>query len=141
MEHVINLKGYIKVDITKNSKIISSWESPNLIVDQGLTIFPLMIANKTTPSLDVKIGTSSTAAANNQINLISQVGESSAGASASGASFTVTSLIISTWAGTIHEFGLYINSLMFSRVVNPTGLVKATDQNVFVTWTITNSRG
>jgi hypothetical protein len=141
MEQMIGFKGYITVDIIENDEIISTWESPNLIVDQGLTIFPLMMANKTTPSLAVKVGTSSTAASTTQVNLLAQVAEDlTAVAAASGSSFIVNSLIFSSWSGTIKEFGLYINSLMFSRVVNTTGIVKSSSQNVFITWTITNSR-
>lgn len=118
------------------------FNSHNLIVDQGLSIYPILLQNQTVPSISIAIGTNSTAAAVTQTNLGAKVAEDlSPSASASSGTCTIYGIISDSWAGTFYEYGLYIGGYMHSRIVDAGGITKATDEPIVIQWTLSYARG
>jgi hypothetical protein len=137
----ISQKGFVSVSVLSDGEIISNWKSKNLIVNTGLSIFPLILQNKTAPTTSIKYGTNSTAASVSQTNLISFFAEDlSATVSAVSNAFTTVSVMSATQSVVLKEFGLFVNNLMYSRVVNVSGISLSTNQTIITTWTITLNR-
>lgn len=137
------LKGWCKklLDNILNSKSMV-YDSHNLVVNQGLAIYPILMQNQTLPTLSIAIGTGNTAAAVTQTNLVNQVAEDvSPSASATLTDCVVYAVIGPGWAGTFYEFGLYVGGYMHSRTVDSVGNTKDAAETIVIQWTLSYARG
>lgn len=117
-------------------------DTHNLIVNQGLYVYPILLQNQTVPTISVAIGTDNTTESVGQTALGNQVAaDTSPSASASSATCVIYAIIGPGWSGTFYEFGLFIGGYMHSRIVDAIGQSKAADEPIVIQWTLSYARG